>query len=218
MYHNQERPSFEKAMEGYLRTKTEVDYSSLDLYEVIYSIMEYCVPSNRSGKILESKIKEVFGLESPKNLNYDASIYKGKGRIEIKTSIMNIDTGRFNITNLREFNDFDFYLFMLVDTSNDFTPYFYVIPKRHIDNSSFIKLNIMNSGGKAERFGFNKGDETHKMIAKLNILDKIHYGTSPFVDSNNYNNLLNFIRYYKNHCYFMENNCYVGSDRPNLNF
>jgi hypothetical protein len=225
MYHIQERkkpgfdgrvlPSFEKAMEGYLRTKTEVDYNSLDLYETIFSIMEYCVPSSRSGKILETKIKEVFGLEYPKNLDYDASIYRGKGKIEIKTSIMNIETGRFNITNLRRFNDFDFYLYMLVDSSNEFKPYFYLIPKKHIDDSLFIKLNIMNSGGKAERFGFNRGDETHKMIAKLNILDKLHYGNRPFEDNNNYNNLLNFIQYYKNRCYAMEKD---KTYEPNLKF
>lgn len=189
-------PSVEKAFQGYLKMKTKFDFIDYNLYETIYLLMEHSVPSSRYGTEIESKIIEVFGLEDPKTNDYDASIYKGKGKTEIKVSIMDIEKKKFNITNIRPFMEFDFYLITLIDPSDEFVPYFYLIPKELLENEPLFKMNPMNSGGEASRFSFCNGDKVHKKLEELNLLTKFHF-PGYYIEKTNYNALAAFIDYYK---------------------
>ena len=179
---NEYELNYKKSFEGYLKSRKKLNWEEYSVIGAIYLIMEYSIPPNRAGKILEGRIIDEFGLTPSGISDYDTTISNGKGRIEIKTSVMNIDTNRYCITNLREFKDFDYYLFCLIepDYGGDreyrrFKPYYYLIPKKYIDNNPHIKFYFMNSGGGGKRFSFKRDDDTHRLLDRLNVLTKIQY-------------------------------------------
>jgi hypothetical protein len=228
--------SYEKSMEGYLRSRKKIDWSQCSLLGTLYLLMEYSIPPSRGGKILEGKIIEHFGLTSSGVSDYDATISNGKGRIEIKTSVKNIETGRYTITNLREFKDFDFYLFCLIDPEEryGFKINYYLIPKKYIDNNSHIKFYNMNSGGTGKRFSFKQSyfDDTYSLIKRLNVLDKIrydfdkdsaNYGLFPYLSQANGHEygMMDFVKYYDKFTHVIlacDYSQYLGMDIPTYSY
>lgn len=227
--------NYEKSFEGYLKSRKKINWSEYTLLETIYLIMEYSIPPSRGGKILETKIIEHFGLTNSDVSDYDATITNGKGRIEIKTSVMNIETDRYCITNLRDFKDFDYYLFCLIDPQDDiygFKPYYYLIPKKYIDNNPNIKFYFMNSGGDGKRFSFKRYDKTHELLKRLNVLDKIRYdfdedahidGCHPYIcEGSGYEyNMMDFIKHYNKFTHVVElceYSHYLGMDVPTIGY
>jgi len=223
--------NYDKSFQGYLKSRKKLDWEEYCTLTSIYLIMEYSIPPNRAGKILEGRIIDEFSLTPSGISDYDATISNGKGKIEIKTSVMNIDTNRYCITNLREFKDFDYYLFCLIKPEDEiygFKPYYYLIPKKYIDNNPHIKFYFMNSGGGGKRFSFKKNDKTHRLLDRLNVLTKIRYHfDEDAIDFGPYTserhgyeyNLMNFIKHYDKFTHaveYCEYSHYCGIEIPTL--
>lgn len=167
--------SYEKSYEGYLKSKTVFNFDEYNLYQTIHLVMEYSFSPHRYGRILESKIIEHFNLEKSLTKDFDATISNKRGRIEIKTSILNVHTNRYNINYLRSFKNFDYYLFALCDPRKGFKFEYFLIPKKYIEGNPNIKFHKMNSGGESEKISFKDGDETYKLFKRLNILSDVRY-------------------------------------------
>lgn len=82
----------------------------------------------------------------------------------------------YNITNIRQWQKFKYYLIVFIDCENDFTPEFYFIPKNIIN-----KLRLSNMDGTKEanednhnvglRTTIKKGSKEHKLLDKHNLLN-----------------------------------------------
>jgi hypothetical protein len=105
---------------------------------------------------------------------------------EFKVTYLGQDLS-YNITHIRQWQKFKYYMIMFIDCENDFTPEFYFIPKNIIN-----KFKLGNMVGTKEtnidnhnvdlRTTVKKGSNEHKLLTKHNLLN----GTSV-------NDLISFI-------------------------
>lgn len=126
------------------------DYD-LDIEDFIPHIYSECTP-NTYGKVFAKKVIIDSGdvLTETKNnsdigdCEYYDYVKKKKVYSEIKISYRN-KQGNYRITNIRDFQNFDYFIICLVDTYNGFKPKFYMVPKNHITKSGFLTLTAMNN-------------------------------------------------------------------------
>jgi len=94
---------------------------------------------------------------------------------EVKASYLTQNNDSFNITHIRQWQNFDYYLLCFVDCDDNFTPHFYVI---HKDIVNGIKLNFMNGTPKANidntniemRATLKRNSDGSKLVSKNNLL------------------------------------------------
>jgi hypothetical protein len=77
--------------------------------------------------------------------------------IEGKTSYLG-KKNLYTIRHVRDYQEFDHYLFCLVDCYNNFKPEFILVEKRFICNGEYVNLSIMN--------GNKEGNEGNKNVSK----------------------------------------------------
>lgn len=94
---------------------------------------------------------------------------------EVKASYLTQDTDSFNMTHLRTWQKFNYYLLCFVDCDDNFTPHFYVIDKNIL---SKMKLGFMNGTPKANvnninvemRATLKRNSDNFKVVNKHNLL------------------------------------------------
>lgn len=145
-------------MENYLeneviRSSTQNEMSEHDfntpLDEFVIRVHQNCYP-NTYGKLFAKKlIKESDGGLVEVNQNLDlADCYFTtedfqRKFCEVKISYIN-KNGKYRITNIRGFQNFDFFILSFVDMTNSFKTQYYVVPKEVVCSNPKIKLTAMN--------------------------------------------------------------------------
>ena len=118
-------------------------------------------------------------------INVCASEERGDFRItrkyfEVKVSYLGQNTDSFNMTHLRPWQNFNYYLCCFIDCDDDFTPHFYVVDRNIV---SKMKLGFMNGTPKSNidntnvemRATLTRGKENFRMITKHNLLKDTTY-------------------------------------------
>lgn len=126
------------------------------------------------GSRIQTKILSEVGCESiSPSLNMgDFNI--GDKKAEIKVSFLG-QSGSYNITHLRMWQKFNYYLFCFIDCSNGFIPEFYLIDKYVLHK---IKMTPMNGTKESNsentnielRSTIKKDDKFHKLFHRENKL------------------------------------------------
>jgi ParB family chromosome partitioning protein len=170
-----ENKLFEDACKSIELSQINVDYDKYSFIGTICSIIKDRISPSRYGIIIQNKIKNILSLNSG-DKNCDFFISGDSGSIELKTSIMNYEQKKYNITHIRPFMKFDFYMFVLIPTKglNRFIPQFYILKKEDIENSKILKLSTMGSGNGDLRFSFYENDEIHSFLNNINLLNNIN--------------------------------------------
>jgi hypothetical protein len=145
-------------MENYLeneiiRSSKQNEMSEHDfntpLDEFVIRVHQNCYP-NTYGKLFAKKlIKESEGGLVEVNQNLDlADCYfteedSQRKFCEVKISYIN-KNGKYRITNIRGYQNFDFFILSFVDMTNSFKTQCYIVPKEVICSNPKIKLTAMN--------------------------------------------------------------------------
>lgn len=99
-------------------------------------------------------------------------------------------SGKYNITNLRGWQKFNYFILCFVDTQDNFKSHFYCVPQTTIFDNPCISLTAMNNTAGANKYNKNVGTRTTVNCEDLNWLfkkDNVLKGTS-------YKHLTSFIK------------------------
>jgi hypothetical protein len=117
---------------------------------------------------------EVGGTSISPSLNLGDISFSGKNA-EIKVSFLSQDK-TYCLTHIRMWQEFDMYLFCLIDCDNNFTPEFYLIDKFIIDNVKMgpmngTKLSNIKNKNVELRVTIRKGGDSYNMFKRFNKLN-----------------------------------------------
>ena len=130
-------------------------------------------PCSYGSRIQTKIIKDLDATSIVPSLNMgDVSLGSKSG--EIKVSYLG-KSNSYNLTHLRMWQKFHYYLFCFVDCENDFIPEFYLLDKYVLDS---VKKTPMNGTKESNSDNTNielrttvkKNGETHKLFIKNNKL------------------------------------------------
>ncbi len=173
------------------RNKVTYETFELPIWEFLMECYETCTP-NKYGEVFtkkiihdsNGKIKEL----SPKLDRGDLHMNLKKF-FEGKISYKNIN-GKYSITNIRPWQELNYFILCFVDTEDNFKPHFYCVPKDAITNNPRVHLTGMNNQSKINQYNRYVGmrasissDDIDWLFKKVSVLK----GT-------NYKNLLSFIK------------------------
>jgi hypothetical protein len=174
------------AKEKYVQTN-DVNLS-LDFADFIADCYVRLKPCSYGSRIQTKLIKDLDVSSIPPSLNM-GDVVLGKKSGEIKVSYLG-KSNSYNLTHLRMWQKFHYYLFCFIDCENDFIPEFYVLDK-YVLNS--VKMTPMNGTKESNSDNTNielratvkKNGEIHKLFMKKNKLS----GTT-FKDLKNFSDKL----------------------------
>jgi hypothetical protein len=106
---------------------------------------------------------------------------------EVKASYLGQKNDSYNITHIRQWQNFDYYLLCFVDCDSDFTPNFFVIDKKILD---MIKLSNMNGTPKSNKDNTNV---EKRVTLKRNELSYLMVSNFNLLKDNTFESLLEFI-------------------------
>jgi hypothetical protein len=172
------------------RNVTSIKTYHLPMEKFIMEIYLNCAPCTYGilfpKKILHDmhgKIEDI----SPKLDRGDIHI-NNKVFFETKISYRG-KSGKYNLTNLRDWQKLDYFIFCFVDTQDNFTPHFYCVPVDTIFDNPCITLTAMNNTSSSNKNNQCVGkrttinsDDLEWLFDKTNVLK----GTT-------YNHLTSFI-------------------------
>lgn len=81
-------------------------------------------------------------------------------------------SGKYNLTNLRDWQKLDYFIFCFVDTQDNFTPHFYCVPVDTIFDNPCITLTAMNNTSTSNKNNERVGKRTTINPDDLNWLFK----------------------------------------------
>jgi hypothetical protein len=150
-----------------------------------------CTP-NKYGDLFSKKV-----IYDSKNIlkGLSASLNRGDCHMgfekyfECKVSYLN-KSGKYSITNIRNWQDFDYFILCFVDTGDNFKPYFYCVPKETITNNPCITLTGMNNTSDINSKNTYVGTRTSVNNVDLNWLFK----NSSTLKGTSYKHLEDFIK------------------------
>ena len=167
------------------------DDMNLPIGEFLMKSYSVCTP-NKYGDLFPKKIildSKGKLKELPSSLDRGDCHINFKKYFEGKISFRN-KSGKYSITNIRDWQDFDYFVLCFVDTHDDFKPYFYCVPKKTITDNPRISLNGMNNTNKINRSNTYVATRTNINEIDLSWLfkkDSVLKGTS-------YKHLQDFIK------------------------
>jgi hypothetical protein len=128
------------------RNKITEKIFALPIEEFLMECYDRCTPNmygNAFPKKIVSdsngKIRELSPTLDRGDLHLAYRLY-----FEGKISYKNI-SGKYSLTNLRVWQDLDYYIMCFVDTENNFTPHFYCVPPKAIFENPHIHHTGMNN-------------------------------------------------------------------------
>lgn len=191
-------------MENYLKLAKEKrknlnkitdEEMNFKMQKFIPFIFHRCQPSSYGHAFAKKVIMESRGFLTETKRNSDngdfyffnpATMKTNYGEIKISYQGSN---GDYRITNIRDHQNLDYFILCFVDISKDFKPYFYLVPKEHVTECTFFKLNAMNGTKIA-----NMDNKTIPKAMRVNYEDMDWYfGYKNILDGTNYSNFLKFI-------------------------
>lgn len=183
-----------KQKKEYLNRLTD-DEMNLPMKEFIPCIYYNCSP-NLYGNVFGKKIiKESKGFLTETNQNDDngdfmffnsTTMMDNYGEIKISYRGLN---GNYRITNIRDHQNLNYFILCFVDTEDNFKPYFYVVPKEHVTNSTFFKLSAMNG---TQIANMHNEIVPKSMNVRYEDMDW-YFGQKNILSGTNYSNLKSFI-------------------------
>ena len=121
----------------------------LPMEDFLLRCYEVCTPGKYGALFPKKIILDNQGIvqELSTSLNRGDCHINYKWYYENKISYRN-KSGKYSITNIRPWQDFDFFILCFVDIENGFKARFYVIPKETITDNDRIQLTGMNNDSK----------------------------------------------------------------------
>jgi hypothetical protein len=163
----------------------------LPMEKFLMEIYDNCTPSVYGDlfpkKILhdmDGKIRNISSKLDRGDIHINYKIYF-EGKISYRGK-----TGKYNLTNLRDWQKLNYFILCFVDTQDNFKPHFYCIPQTTMFDNPCISLTAMNNTASANRYNKNVGTRTTVNAEDLNWLfkkDNVLKGTS-------YKHLTSFIK------------------------
>jgi hypothetical protein len=146
---------------------------SLDFIDFIADCYVRLKPCSYGARIQAKIIKDLNVTSISASLNM-GDVKLGKKSGEIKVSYLD-KANSYNLTHLRMWQKFHYYLFCFIDCENDFTPEFYVLDKYVLN---FVKMTPMNGTKESNSDNTNielrttvkKNGDIHKLLMKNNKL------------------------------------------------
>jgi len=86
---------------------------------------------------------------------------------EIKTSYLNDESKKYNVRNIRGYQNFDYFILCFIDKDNNFIPHIYLLPKNVICDTSIFKHSAQNGTARANHY--NKNVASSITIQKKNL-------------------------------------------------
>ena len=160
-----------RALEKF-KTNKDIDLN-LDLIDYICECYTKLNPCSYGSRI-ENKIKKILKVKTVKKGENRGDFSFGTKYGEIKITFLS-QTNCYNITHIRLYQDFDFYLFCFIDCEEMFTPNFYLIPKNIMNKLPLTSMNgteesNMKNKNVDQRITIKKDSKEHKLIIKHSIL------------------------------------------------
>ena len=150
----------------------EVDFN-LGLIDFLCYCYLHLKPCCYGAKI-ETKLISLLGISSVAASLDRGDAFFGKFFAEIKCTFLD-KKNSYNLTHLRKWQNFNFYIFCLIDCENDFNPEFYVLDKKVMDKIKTTAMNgtkesNINNDKVAMRATVKKNGDIHKVLKKKNKL------------------------------------------------
>ena len=154
------------------KTNRDIDLG-LDLRDYICECYTKLNPCSYGSRI-ENKIKKLLNVKNVKKSENRGDFSFGTKYGEIKITFLS-QANCYNITHIRLYQDFDFYLFCFIDCEEMFTPNFYLVPKNVMNKLSLTSMNgteqsNMDNKNVDQRITIKKDSKEHKLIIKHSIL------------------------------------------------
>jgi hypothetical protein len=153
---------------------TEKTYA-LPMWEFIMECYDSCTPNMYGNAFpkkivydMDDKIRELSPKLDRGDLHINYELY-----LEAKISYKNKD-GKYSLTNLRVWQNLDYYILCFVDTEKKFTPYFYCVPSDIIFNNPYIHHTGMNNTMSVNSHNMYVATRTSIKSEDLNWLFKKH--------------------------------------------
>lgn len=122
------------------------DDMNLPMDDFLMKSYNVCTP-NKYGDLFSKKVihdsKNIIKELSPTLDRGDCHI-KYQTYFECKVSFRN-KSGKYSITNIRNWQKFDYFILCFVDTFDNFKSHFYCVSKETITGNPCINLNAMNN-------------------------------------------------------------------------
>lgn len=181
------KPSKRSIKQAKMMDSRVFNYENMSYEEILVEARAFCLAPNRYGNYLANKMKEetnMLRLSTFLKMGDASFCFDKSGKVEIKHSYLGVDTNSYSLKNLRFWQDFDFFIFNLIDRNKDYTPEMYVIKKSDMLElkSYFTIQNSDGTGNKNKRnvgqaLVFKKGSEVHMKLRELNLLPTTTYAS-----------------------------------------
>lgn len=160
-----------KAIEKY-KTNKDVDLS-LNLLDYICDCYSKLNPCSYGSRI-ENKVKKIIKVKTVKKSENKGDFKFKDNYGEMKVSFLS-QSLCYNITHIRLYQDFDFYLFCFIDCEDMFNPNFYLVPKNIMNKLPLTSMNGTEESNRKnknidQRITIKKDSKEHKLIIKHNVL------------------------------------------------
>jgi len=173
------------------RNNISLNTFKLPIWDFLIECYTTCTP-NKYGQVFPKKISfdshyRVKELSSDMDRGDLHSNYKTffEGKISFKNK-----NGNYSITNIRSWQELDYFILCFVNTENNLTPKFYCVPKDVVTNNPFIKLTGMNN-----KKNINEHNRYVGMRASISQSDiDVIFKRANVLKGTNYKNLLTFIK------------------------
>jgi len=160
----------------------DYEYKAYDMDTFIDHIYSICDVNVRGNKFVEKLKIDMDGIIKPISpVDDDGDISCGSKKFEVKL-MYSLDNGKdYRFTNIRPYQNFDYFIFALVDCHNDFNKRYYCIEKDDFLSVDEFKLKPMHGTKKIneenKKVGLGCNVKKEKVITSLNELNVLE-GTS----------------------------------------
>jgi hypothetical protein len=178
------------------RKKISISDYELKMSDFILRICDVCTPCTY-GKLLPKKIQHDTGsflrstdtdlLTSRGDLHINKKVF-----FEVKTSI-DLNRGeKYSITNIRDWQDINYYILCFVDSN--FKSHFFCVPKKIVTHNPQLRLSAMNDPEEINKHNKYVGKRTSFNSYDIDYLFKKHN----LLKGTSYTHLLTFLKTLKN--------------------
>ena len=173
------------------RNKVSHEMLQLPIWEFLMECYDNCT-SQKYGEVFTKKIK----LDSKGDIS-ELSQKLGRGDLhvdykkffECKISFKNLN-GKYSITNIRSWENFDYFILCFVDIEDNFKLRFFCVPQKAITENPRIHLTGMNNQSELNSYNLYVGMRTTVAPENIDWLFKEHN----MLKGSSYRNLLSFIK------------------------
>lgn len=145
-----------------------------DFHEFLVDCYLILTPQSYGAKI-NKEIVERGGFEKVKPKDDQGDCAKNGKFAEIKASYLST-TNSWNLIQLRPYQNFDYYIFLLIDNLDNFTPYFFVLHKSDLDYFQVRSIHGTEESNKDNqnieyKLTVYRESKEFELLSRLNLID-----------------------------------------------